>query len=92
MAISNAGYELNAVTTSDEQVEFARDLDGITHTINEITHQNLLRSRLIGIQYEEVYFLPPPKYPRIGEKNQPALYIVTWIVQAPQMLKLPAVQ
>ena len=39
MIINDVGYELNTATASDAQVEFSRDLDGITDTKNGITHK-----------------------------------------------------
>ena len=34
MTINDVGYEFNALTTSETQVEFASNSDGITHTSN----------------------------------------------------------
>ena len=80
--IKDAGYELNPVTMSDTKVEFSSDPDGINHTKNRITHQNLLSSRIIGVQHEEVSVLTLPKAPRIGANNQPALSISTGATDA----------
>ena len=49
MTINDVGYELKAVTVSDVQVKFASDPDGITHTRNGVTRQNLFSIRMIGI-------------------------------------------
>ena len=38
MRINDVGYELNAATVSDAQVEFLRDPYGINDTKNRITH------------------------------------------------------
>ena len=38
MTTNDAGYELNISTTSDTQVEFASNLDKITHISNGDTH------------------------------------------------------
>ena len=92
MTINNVGYELNAAIVSDAQVEFVSNLDGITCTKNGITHQNLLGSRMINIQHEEFSVLPPLADTRIGENNQPALFISTGTVQSPHTLKSLAIQ
>ena len=42
MKMNNIGYELNAVTASDAQVEFASDTDTVTHTSNIVTDQKIL--------------------------------------------------
>ena len=85
MIINGIVYDLNGATASDVQVKFLSNP-------YEITHQNLLSSRMIGIQHEEVSVLSPLTDPRIGANNQPALSISTGILQAPQTLKLPVVQ
>ena len=81
MKINNVGYELNAATASDAQVEFLSNKDKFTHTSNGITHQTLLSSWMIRIRNKEVSVLSPPKNPNIGA-----------IVLHLQTLKLPAVQ
>ena len=81
MKINDVGYELNAATVRDAQVKFLRDPDRITHTNNEITHQNLLSSWTIGIRHEEVSVFPPPTNPIIGVIAQAIHTPISTVVQ-----------
>ena len=77
MTINDVGYELNTATTSDAQIDLARDPDTVPHSSNGTMDQKLLSSRTIG----EVSDLFPPSNPRISA-----------IKLASQTLLMPAAQ
>ena len=62
MTINDVEYDLSAETASDAQIEFVSNPDGITHINNGINHKNLLSSKMIRIQHEEVSVFSPPKF------------------------------
>ena len=92
MTINDSGYELNAATSGDAQVKFLRNPNKITHTRNVDTHQKLLISQTIGIFHEYISVFLPSKEPSIGVNKKSTLLISAGVVQATQVLQLPAVQ
>ena len=80
MTINDFRNDSNRATTSDVQVQFVDNSEGISH-------QNLLRERMIDIRNEEVPVLVSPTEMNMIANNQPAMTVSTGVIQAPQALK-----